>query len=207
MRGVPGLCHLAHQVCVAALGRIRAGWEPLGESEVRVWWFTSCVVWLGCGAPAETEEIVACDACGGACDAVTRSFSERQHVTDPIDYEDPPPFGGDHNPCWAPWGVHTTPVADDNWVHNLEHGGVVFLYDCLDGCEADATALGELASSLGPYSLVTPYSGMSRRFAVVAWGHRLEMDCLDTSALRQFYIDHQDDAPESTIADPSESCM
>jgi hypothetical protein len=165
------------------------------------------IIALLLGCPAVTDHTVPCDVCGGACDAAEQDFGSARHITHPIDYADTPPYGGDHNPCWAAWGVHTEPVDDDNWVHNLEHGGVVFLYNCPEGCDEDATAIADLATSLGPYALVTPYSDMTRKFAVISWGHRLEMDCRDDDVLRQFYIDHQDNAPESSISDPGSGCM
>ena len=40
------------------------------------------------------------------------------------------PTAGEHYEVWARWGIHgeSTPVPRGYWVHNLEHGGVVFLH-------------------------------------------------------------------------------
>ncbi len=38
------------------------------------------------------------------------------------------PTSGEHYPIWARWRIHTEIVPRGYWVHNLEHGGVVFLY-------------------------------------------------------------------------------
>ena len=43
-------------------------------------------------------------------------------------YPHNPPIGGPHYWVWAKWGVHTEVVPRGYWVHNLEHGAVVFLY-------------------------------------------------------------------------------
>src|SRR4051794_21406825 len=77
-----------------------------------------------------------CGACGGDCTLEQLEYDQSYHVGGPIDYADRPPAGGPHDPCWAPWGVHSEPVADDHWVHNLEHGGIVYLYCCTD-CDDD----------------------------------------------------------------------
>jgi len=38
------------------------------------------------------------------------------------------PTSGEHYPIWARWRIHTEIVPRGYWVHNLEHGAVVFLY-------------------------------------------------------------------------------
>ncbi len=147
-----------------------------------------------------------CDLCLGGCvehDEPTTA----EHVEGDVVYDDPPPTGGNHNACWAAWGVHTEEVPDENWVHNLEHGGVVFLYDCPDGCEEEQAELAAYVTSLGSQGLLTPYAAMQSRYAAVAWGWRLQQDCLDMDAMRTFFTNHVDEAPESTTAAPSEGCM
>jgi hypothetical protein len=39
-----------------------------------------------------------------------------------------PPVSGEHYDLWARWQIHTDPVPRGFWVHNMEHGAVVFLY-------------------------------------------------------------------------------
>lgn len=48
----------------------------------------------------------------------------------PINYAHNPPASGDHWPWPAPWGVHTEYLPREWWVHNLEHQGIVLLYNC-----------------------------------------------------------------------------
>ena len=154
----------------------------------------------------------ACDECG-ACDESIPPTS-RNHVLGPIDYPDPPPTGGDHNPCWATWGVHEDVVPPERWVHNLEHGGIVFLYrsraalpgtNLGDAEAADAGALSQLDTLVErlPRTLLTEYSALPKAFAVVSWGHRLVSDCVDLNAAERFYEVHFDHAPEDIASNPA----
>jgi hypothetical protein len=122
-------------------------------------------------------------------------ITTRQHVLGDIKYANPPPVGGNHNPCWTTWGVHAEEVADERWVHNLEHGGIVLLYNCKDGCDAEVKQLEALMKTRS-YSVLTPYSLMPKRFAIVAWEHRLVSDCLDLDAFKAFYDAHVGQGPE-----------
>jgi hypothetical protein len=146
-----------------------------------------------------------CASCGGDCLLEQLAYGPAVHVVEPIDYVDTPPAGGAHNPCWAPWGVHTEPVPDENFVHNLEHGGIVWLYACED-CPEIAD-LEVLADEKQIFALVTRYTEMEAQFAALSWGWRLTMGCAEVDTLSAFYDEHVDQAPESTPVEPAESCM
>lgn len=156
------------------------------------------------GEPLDSS--ATCDLCEGGC-LQNVEPSSASHVEGDVIYEDPPPTGGDHNACWADWGVHTEAVPDENWVHNMEHGGVIFLYNCPDGCDAEVAELTNYVVSLGPTALLTPYAEMPYRFAATSWGWRLVLDCYDRDALHTFYNQHVDQAPESSTSYPAEGCM
>jgi hypothetical protein len=85
----------------------------------------------------------------------------------------------------------------------LEHGGIVFLYNCPSGCATEVSALAQLVST-HPRTVLTAYDQLpvSTRFAVMAWGHRLLTDCIDPVAFADFYTDNFDRAPESEADDP-----
>jgi hypothetical protein len=91
--------------------------------------------------------------------------------------------------------VHEVPLAAENFVHNLEHGGVAFLYNCPDGCASEVAQLGEFVETR-ELTILTEYDGMDARFAVTSWGYRLEAECLDMGAFEAFYEEHVDRAPE-----------
>lgn len=69
----------------------------------------------------------------GACEppdgAVVVANEGWVHENDPVDhvYEANPPASGPHYPVWAGWGVHDDVIERGQWVHNLEHGGIVLL--------------------------------------------------------------------------------
>lgn len=144
-------------------------------------------------------------ASDGACEHSVK-VGEPQHFEGDINYTDKPPAGGPHNPCWASYGVHEDPVRPENWVHNLEHGAVVYLYNCPDGCADDIAALSDFVRDGRPRALLTPYADMEHRFAVVSWGERLETDELDLDAFAKFYAEHHDHGLESISSGPPSGC-
>lgn len=127
------------------------------------------------------------------------------HTTNPVTYKDPPPSSGPHNPCWARWGVHDEPLAAERWVHNLEHGGVVFLYNCPSGCDAEIATIKTIASTRSR-TIVAAYADLPKRFGVVSWGHRLVSECFDEQAFKEFLAKNFDHAPESNANPPNPSC-
>jgi hypothetical protein len=169
---------------------------------------------IGCGGESrsehedENEEILTPTIVAGCEDTIEEllPITSASHVDGDIEYSDSPPAGGDHNRCWATWGVHTEAVRDENWVHNLEHGGIVFLYNCPAGCDVERTELEGFAEGR-TMMLVTPFSEMPKKFAAVAWGWRLVADCLDMEAFAAFYDAHVDNAPESIASNPSSGCL
>jgi Protein of unknown function (DUF3105) len=182
---------------------MRSDRAPMAERVLVL--LSACVV-LGCGddAVAGTAEPV-CTRCGACEESV--EVVRATHVVGEIDYGDDagPPAGGDHNECWGRWGVHDAPLAAERWVHNLEHGGIAFLYRCTEGCADEVAALERIVAGR-PLALLTSYADMSARFAVVSWGHRLVSDCLDEDALLAFYEAHVDRAPESVGSEPPAGC-
>jgi hypothetical protein len=141
----------------------------------------------------------------GACEEVVQ-LEPAQHIEGDIEYGELPPAGGPHNPCWDDYGVHDELLPPENWVHNLEHGGVVYLYDCPDGCDAEVSMLEDFVGER-PRAILTRFDGLTTRFAVVAWGYRLMTDELDLDAFRAFYDAHADRAPESVSSGKPAGCL
>ena len=99
------------------------------------------------------------------------------HIADPtaehIPYNSSPPSSGPHVGVLANWGVHEERLPAELFVHNLEDGGVVFTYDCPDGCDDLVTGLAEIVEA-GPRRVLTPYEGIEHegvqyRGAAAAW--------------------------------------
>jgi len=163
----------------------------------------AAVPFVFAAACAEGSGPPICTATGECEESIHVSSSA--HIDTGIVYPDPPPAGGPHASCWTTFGVHSTEVADDNWVHNQEHGGVVFLYHCPAGCDAEVATLTALVAGKS-FAVLSSYSLMPERFAVTAWGHRLVTDTLDVDAFEAFYAAHVDHGPESSSGNPPSVC-
>ena len=118
-----------------------------------------------------------------------------------------PPASGNHvnDPPNGPiparyYGPDDTTIPQ-GWIHNLEHGALVVLYSCKNGCPDDATlAKLKTFATVGfpnspvcnlPAGLVSPvvtrFDDMSTKFAALVWDRVLLQDSLDTSAMLKFY--------------------
>jgi uncharacterized protein DUF3105 len=84
-------------------------------------------------------------------------------------------------------------VIPQNWIHNLEHGGLVVLYK---GDSAGATADGQAAfkswqSAFPPVQdcgpVVARFDQMSTPFQAMVWGRVLMMDTWDPNLVNQFW--------------------
>lgn len=156
------------------------------------------------GGDAAVAVDLVCSACDGRCEQRIE-VSSAVHVAGAIEYPDPPPVGGPHDPCWGDYGAYRDPpLPARRFVHNLEHGAVVFAYNCPKGCEAEVEQLEEL--SVLPRVIVTPYEAMPAGFAALAWGVRLTSSCLDMDAMRGFYAAHFDHGPESVSSGAPSGC-
>lgn len=121
-------------------------------------------------------------------------------------YASNPPASGPHWPTQPRRGFFETAVEEEEWVHGLEHGYVVVLYDC-DG-ECDEGLLAELerfarnapASAIWDYPkiIVTPYDGLPEpaKITAVAWDVQIHFDAFDESSLLAFFERYQDQGPE-----------
>lgn len=135
--------------------------------------------------------------------------AEHVSVGEQVNYDDNPPASGPH---WSstgiapvPAGVYDEALEEEQWVHNLEHGYVVILFDCGGPCLPSLLDdLQELFDAAPPSELfgntklvITPYDGLPFTFAVVAWNHQLHLETLDASALLDFYGEFVDQGPEA----------
>lgn len=148
----------------------------------------------------------------GSCGAPTVHEAPEvsaKHIPDdtPIIYEDVPPSSGDHRPAWGRWGEYDY-LPPQRWLHNLEHGGIALLYDpcvpdaVVDGLRAFATA--RPADDTGGFRYVlTPYPGLPRPIAAVAWEWTWLADCVDPTLLGEFVDAHYRQAPEDFATDGS----
>ncbi len=131
-------------------------------------------------------------------------------VTQTLSYKFYPPTSGPHygqpdGP--VPWGT-VGDLAEGQFVHNLEHGGVAILYNCPSGsdCTSLRDQLTNYVRNLAPLEpnyneakiVMTPYShGMQKKVALVAWHYVEFLDSYDQNAITQFYENHVDGSPEA----------
>jgi hypothetical protein len=125
-------------------------------------------------------------------------------------YKNYPPTSGPHylvtGSSPVAWGTIGT-LVEGQFIHNLEHGGIVILYDCPSGASCDTlkNQLQNYVNNLAPIEpafgeskiIMSPYSrGMQKKVAVLAWHYILFLDSYDQNAITQFYESHVDQGPE-----------
>jgi hypothetical protein len=91
-------------------------------------------------------------------------------------YEANPPVSGQHwGEAWARWQIHSREVPRGYWVHNLEHGGVVFLYHPDTGTQL----VQKLTNVYNAIPLFSPdpetYCGPENRAVVLTPDHLLDV--------------------------------
>jgi hypothetical protein len=124
-----------------------------------------------------------------------------------VTYRSNPPASGSHYPVWLRYQEYTTAIPRGYWVHNLEHGAVVFLYRP-DAPAAAVTALRDVFRGLPndpqcghPRALMTVDPLMPRAVAVVAADWLLDGDTVDAQRIRDFVAQHRNRAPENICSD------
>jgi hypothetical protein len=120
-----------------------------------------------------------------------------------ITYQHNPPASGPHYPVWLRYEEYSNAQPRGYWVHNLEHGAVVFLYRP----DAPAAAVSSLRDTFRtlpndpqcghPRALMTLDPLMPRPVAVVAADWLLEGETLPAQSIRDFVSQHRNRAPEN----------
>lgn len=87
---------------------------------------------------------------------------------DPPKYNTEPPSSGAHSPDPAADGAYTTPLPQINFLHSMEHGRIVILYDP-ELPEDDQLALKGIFDEDPEGMLIFPYAEMPYQVAVAAW--------------------------------------
>jgi hypothetical protein len=155
------------------------------------------------------DESAAGPAQQGDCTSETFDALEARHVEElPNDYEynSIPATSGLHNEVTAIWNLYDQPVPQINYVHNMEHGGVVVQY----GSEVPSEDVASLASWYQQDSrglIVAPLSpdmeeedpALTDTIVATSWTHQLRCGSFDQGALDDFIDDYrgpQGDNPE-----------
>jgi hypothetical protein len=117
---------------------------------------------------------------------VHKSFPSGEHKTTVITYAESPPMGGPHSPIWADCDgtVYPNQIANENAVHDLEHGAVWITYK--PGLPSDQLDVLSKLVAGKPYTLMTPYAGLKSNVSLQAWGYQLFVDSATDSRVQQF---------------------
>jgi len=128
-----------------------------------------------------------------------------------INYPMNPPVYGDHYPVWAAYKTYTFPVPLGFLVHDLEHGAVVYFYNCADGCAAEVASAQAMIDALpvdprcvDPVKhqvILVPDPALPTRWAAVSWGHSLTANCFMAPDFRAFYEANFGHGGEDSCAD------
>lgn len=125
-----------------------------------------------------------------------------------VTYDHSPPTSGCHYNLGygdAPIqsGVYDKAVPSEYWVHNLEHGYIVVLYNCPSGCNTEFQQLRTWYHSLPPSpgvpyprALVLPYTNMNVPFAIESWDWFDPMPSFSLDEINKFYANHENNAAE-----------
>lgn len=117
-----------------------------------------------------------------------------------------PPASGPHynaqdlGPIAAKYYGPDDGTRPEGWIHNLEHGGMVILYNCSMGActDANAATLQALAANFpnspicgihgGDLSpVIARFDSMAAPFAAVVWDKVFYLNTLDTNQILEFY--------------------
>jgi hypothetical protein len=118
--------------------------------------------------------------------SAVQSFSglTRNHVTGTVNYAQTPPVGGDHDPTWLNCGIYTSPVRNENAVHDLEHGAVWITYQpSLAKAQVDKLTTYARGQT---YLDLTPYPGLPAPIVASAWGKQLRLTSASDPRLTAF---------------------
>lgn len=127
-----------------------------------------------------------------------------------LTYKHYPPSSGKHFNTPQPAGIYREEVPEGKFLHSLEHGYVVVLLKCPDGCPDLYEKFTELYNSgdlkksqFGNVKfIVTPYSkpfsnpADEAPITLLAWNHELMLKEFDRDKIIRFYERYVDKGPE-----------
>jgi len=124
--------------------------------------------------------------------------------TDPGEYNSDPPTSGLHYAGEAEAGFYDTNIYTypaGYLVHNLEHGYVIFWYNCDLLSETECSALkGQIQTvmdDLGGTKLIAyPWPSLDVPVAMTSWGRLQKFETFDVAQAQAFYRANLNHAPE-----------
>ena len=124
----------------------------------------------------------------------------RNHVaegTTVSTYNSNPPSSGPHWPAPTKNGIYDTTLADEQLVHNLEHGYVWISYKSDVGDDVK-NALKKMVEDDNWKTVLEPRDKNETPIALAAWGRVLKMDSADYDKIKAFIKIYRNRGPEKT---------
>jgi hypothetical protein len=133
-----------------------------------------------------------------------------------------PPVTGQHFEHWAKWDRHYTELDRGFYVHNAEHGGIILLYNCPDGCDDIVDSMVDLVSAFPTDPVradVPPVSNCEApvrnrllvaadpllpagvKVAAVAWNNSYTASCFNKAEIDAFIAANYERSPEDVCVD------
>jgi hypothetical protein len=126
----------------------------------------------------------------------------------PVTYGSKPPSSGTHYPVWPVFRVYDKPVPWGYLVHGLEHGAIVIVYNCPDGCPDQVQSAKDLVAATPPKPgcsrapvIMAPDPTLDVPFAASSWGHTLRAKCFDRDRFAEFIQLHANKGRENIPTD------
>lgn len=124
--------------------------------------------------------------------------------TDPNPYNSNPPTSGIHYPVDLKPGFYTDnpfPYPEGYLVHNLEHGYVIFWYNCstlsADACETLKSQIKGVMDEKNNFKLIAyPWEKTDVPLVLTSWGKLLKLPTFDRKAALNFISRNLNHAPE-----------
>ena len=143
----------------------------------------------------------------GASGEVVPVMASSAHIptdTDPGTYNSDPPTSGPHYAEEADAGFYDEniyPYHAGYLVHNLEHGYVIFWYNCTvlsdSACSDLKTQIQTVMKDLGGTKLITyPWPSLDAPVVATSWGRMLKFESFNAEQAKAFYRANLNHAPE-----------
>lgn len=124
--------------------------------------------------------------------------------TDPNPYSSNPPSSGHHFGRWLNAGFYDTNAEkypEGHLVHNLEHGYIIFWYNCKVLSDAECatlkTQIKDAMSAAGNFKVIAyPWEKTDVPLVLTSWGYRLSFESFDANLVKTFIDQHRNRAPE-----------
>lgn len=142
-----------------------------------------------------------------AAGEVVPIMADTSHIetdSDPGTYNSDPPTSGPHyaqeaNAGFFDANIYTHPAG--YLVHNLEHGYVIFWYNCnlLDetACSDLKSQIRSVMDELGGVKLIAyPWDSIDVPLVITSWGHLQRFETFDAEQAKAFYHANLNRAPE-----------